>query len=97
MTCIKCQYEWCWLCRGKYTSRHFDKFNVFGCPGLKNGENTSKKWSCLKLNILRLFYFFGGIIFAVLFISVGIPLIIVFGLPVLLFRELRNEHDCFDR
>ena len=38
MTCYKCKYEFCWLCMGKYSSRHFDVYNVLGCPGLQSGE-----------------------------------------------------------
>eukprot|EP00457_Paulinella_chromatophora_P001706 gb/GEZN01001708.1/.p1 GENE.gb/GEZN01001708.1/~~gb/GEZN01001708.1/.p1 ORF type:complete len:758 (+),score=103.96 gb/GEZN01001708.1/:297-2570(+) len=33
MTCPRCSYEWCWMCRGKYTDEHFAPWNVFGCPG----------------------------------------------------------------
>jgi hypothetical protein len=33
MTCCKCYYEWCWVCRGRYYSHHYNEFNIFGCPG----------------------------------------------------------------
>ena len=33
MTCKKCKYEWCWLCNKVYTSNHFDRTNLDGCPG----------------------------------------------------------------
>jgi E3 ubiquitin-protein ligase RNF19A len=48
MTCAVCGYQWCWLCRGKYTSAHFDRFNPFGCPGLQNGDNTAENWRWYK-------------------------------------------------
>ena len=28
MTCIKCNYEWCWLCGEKYNSMHFSRCRV---------------------------------------------------------------------
>jgi len=33
MTCNYCHYEFCWLCRGRYTNNHFEPWNLFGCPG----------------------------------------------------------------
>ena len=33
MTCHTCKYEFCWLCRSKYSYKHFAKFNILGCPG----------------------------------------------------------------
>ena len=33
MTCTKCKHDWCWLCRGNYSSKHFEPLNIFGCPG----------------------------------------------------------------
>lgn len=29
MTCVKCRYDWCWVCRSKFTEMHF----ILGCPG----------------------------------------------------------------
>jgi len=33
MTCRYCKYEFCWLCRGKYSDVHFEPWNLMGCPG----------------------------------------------------------------
>jgi len=33
MTCQSCKYEFCWICKGKYSSGHFSDYNLFGCPG----------------------------------------------------------------
>ncbi|CAK91884.1 unnamed protein product (macronuclear) [Paramecium tetraurelia] len=32
MTCYQCRFQFCWLCRAKYTRMHFDQDNCFGCP-----------------------------------------------------------------
>jgi E3 ubiquitin-protein ligase RNF19A len=31
MICIKCKYEFCWICGSKYNVEHFAPGNVFGC------------------------------------------------------------------
>ena len=40
MTCAKCQYDWCWVCKGKYRSGHFSELNIFGCPGDQFTDDT---------------------------------------------------------
>ena len=30
MTCPECQYQWCWLCEGKYNPEHFAKGKCSG-------------------------------------------------------------------
>jgi hypothetical protein len=37
MTCINCQFEFCWLCLKKYTEDHYAIYNLIGCPGMKYG------------------------------------------------------------
>jgi hypothetical protein len=52
MTCAKCNYGWCWICRGKYRNGHFSELNIFGCPGGQFSENTWCQELALKLLIL---------------------------------------------
>eukprot|EP01083_Nonionella_stella_P198999 730114_1 len=35
MTCRRCKYQFCWICRGHYTYGHYNwsMKNLFGCPG----------------------------------------------------------------
>jgi len=33
MTCQRCKYEFCWMCRGEYGGNHFAWWNLWGCPG----------------------------------------------------------------
>lgn len=74
MTCAVCGYNWCWLCRGKYTSNHFSNMNPLGCPNLQSGFNTRDNWPMWKIYCARL----KGICFWLLIIIFS-PLIILFG------------------
>ena len=60
MKCIVCDEEWCWICRiiiekGTYTDYHFEFYNVFGCPGLRNTPNYFLVTMMLKVLVSLLF------------------------------------------
>jgi hypothetical protein len=52
MTCGKCSYNWCWICRGRYYSGHFGEFNIFGCPGGQFSDHSN--WINFLLKFLML-------------------------------------------
>jgi len=37
MTCGRCGYQFCWMCKGKYSYNHFKPWNLWGCPGGQTG------------------------------------------------------------
>lgn len=49
MTCTFCKFEFCWICGGKYTYKHFND-PLFGCPNL---QFTSSDWS-----FTRIFFYY---------------------------------------
>jgi hypothetical protein len=40
MTCSACRYQFCWMCKRRYSYNHFASWNVFGCPGLQDNSLT---------------------------------------------------------
>jgi hypothetical protein len=32
MSCTKCNYQFCWLCLGRYSTVHYAWWNMLGCP-----------------------------------------------------------------
>ncbi|OMJ81191.1 hypothetical protein SteCoe_18367 [Stentor coeruleus] len=57
MTCVKCNYEWCWLCGEKYDSEHYAN-----CEIIKH-----YKWNKPMLKILTMIFAF----FVLLFLPIG--------------------------
>jgi len=87
MTCSRCGYEFCWMCRGHYTRHHFAPYNIFGCPGLQSGDLAMiADDRCCGVNlrccgvcgmVKRLFYRLALVVLFFLGLGIGLPLAIV--------------------
>mmetsp|Transcript_32277 Transcript_32277/g.36605 ORF Transcript_32277/g.36605 Transcript_32277/m.36605 type:complete len:613 (+) Transcript_32277:150-1988(+) len=98
MTCVRCNFNWCWICRGKIRSGHFDSMNPFGCAGLQFQDNEfpvpRRKiyWMRTKILLKWFVMILAGILAA--------PFVIVFGPSGYLTVELEKKIDsssCFTK
>ena len=48
MTCVSCQYQWCWLCEGKYTYGHYNEGKCKGYQFIK-ADNLEEIQNRIKL------------------------------------------------
>lgn len=76
MTCSNCKYDFCWLCGGKYTSNHFDVFNVLGCPGMQSG---SKQFGVARRIGMRALIGTGIVLGGIIGTALAIPAAVVAG------------------
>ena len=91
MTCTRCRYEFCWVCGGKYSKRHFRKLNIFGCPGMmyqvvRRDKNLKKKLFCAK--IFTLFKILATVILFLLLPIIGV--LFLFGIPNFIYFKYRR-------
>ena len=42
MTCTRCHYEFCWLCSRKYSTKHYEWYNLCGCPSMQHRNFRTK-------------------------------------------------------
>jgi len=76
MTCSSCKFEFCWLCGGKYSSNHFDVFNVLGCPGMQSG---SKQFGVIRRVGMRALIGTGLVLGGIIGTALAIPAAVVAG------------------
>lgn len=74
MRCSKCNYQFCWLCLGRYSEYHYKPWNILGCPRQQQSQSYWKGW---KYIFMVLFVPIMAIVLSLLLLS--IVLIGVFG------------------
>ena len=79
MTCSQCGYQFCWLCRRKYSSNHYVWYNLFGCPKMMYQNMNGKKNFC--------YQFTKNLLVFLIFLIAG-PLTLLFGILAILFVVL---------
>lgn len=100
MTCLQCNFEFCWICEKKYSANHFSPFNLNGCPGLQfaNITKQTNPWTKRCLWIKSLLFVILAII---LIITIGPLVAIVAGIWLPLNQcffnkpiHCNNSSDC---
>lgn len=75
MTCYYCEFQFCWICGGTYTSDHFAMFNPLGCGGLQfdNYDRTS---------VISYIWLLVKRILSLVVLVILAPLALIFGPPI---------------
>lgn len=76
MTCYYCEFQFCWICGGTYTSDHFMALNPFGCGGgqFSNANPALGLYGKLWLYLKRLLVF--------LLVLLILPFVLVLAAPI---------------
>ena len=97
MTCISCHYEFCWICKGKYSSNHFSQWNIFGCPGAQYNSNTisiNNCPSCFPMWLRRLLVIILFILLLPIIIVIAILVGCVYGCALCVVFIFENVCGC---
>jgi len=88
MTCYYCEFQFCWLCGGTYTSDHFVLLNPLGCGGLQFGNfiGNSRTTHMILVQFKRLL--------SLILLILAAPFILVFGPP---FALCAMVYQCCSR
>ncbi|CAD8113857.1 unnamed protein product [Paramecium sonneborni] len=90
MTCYQCRFQFCWLCKARYTRMHYDSDNCFGCPDKQfsnDDPHPRPRWKK-----------YGGIIFelfATILIVPIIPFILIYYsvmAPLKLLKHFNRQY-----
>lgn len=98
MTCGKCHFEFCWLCGGHYSSKHYEWYNIFGCPGMQYSHLDRRGLFRIYLErVARVLCFIFILPIIIAGLAIGLPLALVltglFG-PLIKYRENNMEENC---
>lgn len=93
ITCSLCNYQWCWICKGTYTSVHFLNVNPLGCPGLQFRQDKVGKWNFTLRLLCRFLSFLLLIVFIPFAILMTGPLWLFFNCieRTMFWRRIRNS------
>jgi len=95
MTCRYCKYEFCWICRGRYTYNHFEAWNLMGCPGAMNGPQCFRCPSCWPPIINRIIIILLLCICFVPAVIIGLAGMAAFAVLMIATLPLRCLYECF--
>ncbi|KAL4496140.1 hypothetical protein ABPG72_012877 [Tetrahymena utriculariae] len=102
MTCTRCNYEFCWLCKKQYRSGHYSSLNFRGCPGLMYSQRIPP---CLKLLVfMKIFFKYLGLFLLGVLILALLPLAIVLfaiSVPNIIYFMIKKDYylytnTCFE-
>ncbi|CAK62137.1 unnamed protein product (macronuclear) [Paramecium tetraurelia] len=94
MTCKRCEYQFCWICRRKYTQQHYNNYNYFfGCPNKQYSDD--RPWKYPTLN--KILPFLLLILLSPIWIFLGVILLVGHPFSGAYFIFNRWDNDAVGR